>query len=138
MERDFREGTKGGLGAKDGPYTVDLFLQGKMSGGGCCGYFCGVTLSAALLQMIRVCGTGDEVGMGQIPFVCLVIALVAVGAGEAVRSIKFHGVAALAADRGTSSVRGFGGGGCLLGLAVSAAVKKQDNQGTENNGQSAE
>jgi hypothetical protein len=121
VDRNFRKGTKGGLGAEGCPYSVDLCGCGEMQGSGSLGYLAGMACAAGFLHLVWMGGLDDEPGMGLLLRCALLVASVAGGAGEIVGGVEPDvRVAACASGR---AGRSFLNNGLFRSLALLAAGK---------------
>jgi hypothetical protein len=64
VDRDFREGGKGSLGAKTGPNGIDLVSRGEMEGSGDLGHQPAMAGAAGFLHPVWMGGLANESGMG--------------------------------------------------------------------------
>lgn len=122
-DRDFRKGGKSTLGTKGGSDKVYLVSRGEVQRRGNLSHLAGMACAAGFLHLVWMGGLGDEPGMRLLLRCALLVASVAVGAGEIVAGVKpdFR-VAAYASGR---AVRNFLRNGPFRGLALLAAGKGQ-------------
>lgn len=126
VDRNFRERSKGTLGAKSGPDSVYLIPGGEMQRSDSLGHLPGVACAAGFLHPVRMGGLADEPGMGLLLRCALRISSVAVGAGETVAGVEPDlRVTALAAGR---TGRNFQNGWLFRSLALPAPGKGQGKQ----------